>query len=477
MIQFPRAHSSGAPNWYDAAVNDSGQAAGEPASGGDNPYAAPQTPPPPDSHDPYAALRLPDYRRYITGNLLASLGLQMQKVAVGWEITDRLYPDLKAATIAVGWVGLVQVLPVIFLAIPVGHVIDRSNRKRVITGAAILMAASSLGLAVASTLHAPLLVFYACLLASGVGRAFSQPAKHAFLPQIVPRDRFPNAVTWNTGGFHLASVLGPLLAGALIHLTRQPALVYAADTLFLLTLTVLFLFIVGRPHKPASEPLTMGSLLAGIGFVWRTKLILSAITLDMFAVLLGGAVALLPIYERDILKAGPIGLGVLSAAPAVGALLMTFVLAHRPPLRNAGPALLWSVAGFGVATIVFGLSRNFWLSTAMLFMTGAFDQVSVVVRHTLVQLMTPDSMRGRVAAVNSMFIGASNELGGFESGFVAWLFSPVVSVVSGGIGTLLVVGAVSLIWPQIRRYRQLGGMSADWGTPIPEPAGSPDAAP
>jgi MFS family permease len=429
-----------------------------------NPYVAPHAPPTDDRHDPYAALRIVDYRYYICGNLLDSLGLQMQKVAVGWEIVARLHDDPRAAAMAVGWVGLVQVLPVIFLAIPVGHLIDRSNRKHVIMAAAALMAASSLGLAAASVVHAPLLVMYACLLASGVGRAFSQPAKAAFLPQIVSRDRFSNAVTWNTGGFHLASILGPLLAGGLIFLTQSPAIVYAVDALFVLTLLMLLTLVTGRPYQPHNEPLTLRSLTAGIGFVWNTKLILSAITLDMFAVLLGGSVALLPIFARDsdLLNVDAFGLGCLTAAPAVGALLMTFVLAHRPPLRNAGQALLWAVAGFGVATIVFGFSRNFWLSLAMLFATGAFDQISVVVRHTLVQLLTPDFMRGRVAAVNSMFIGASNELGGFESGLVAALFSPVVSVVSGGIGTLAVVATVSLVWPQIRRYRQLGSLSPDW---------------
>jgi MFS family permease len=430
--------------------------------------------PGPDRHDPYAALRIADYRYFLGGNLLASLGLQMQKVAVGWEIAARFAPPagadeatrmaaLRATSMALGWVGFVQVLPVIFLAIPVGHVIDRSDRKRVIMGAAALMAASSLGLAIASRLQAPMLVVYACLLASGVGRAFSQPARAAFLPQIVPRDRFSNAVTWNTGGFHLASVLGPLLSGFLIWLTQQATLAYAVDALFVLTLVTLLTMVTGRPYQPHNEPLTLKSLTAGIGFVWRTKLILSAITLDMFAVLLGGAVALLPLYANEILYVNAIGLGCLNAAPAIGALLMTFALAHRPPMRNAGPALLWAVAGFGVATIVFGLSRNFWLSLTMLLATGACDQISVVVRHTLVQLMTPDDMRGRVAAVNSMFIGASNELGGFESGLVSALFSPVVSVVSGGIGTLAVVAGVALVWPQIRSYRQLG-VSGDWET-------------
>jgi hypothetical protein len=219
--------------------------------------------------------------------------------------------------------------------------------------------------------------------------------------------------------------------------------------------------------------MSVESLLAGIRFVWQTKLILAAVTLDMFAVLLGGAVALLPIYAKTILHVGPFGLGCMSAAPATGALLMAFALAHRRPMSKAGPAMLWSVAGFGLATIVFGLSRSFPLSLAMLFLTGAMDSISVVVRHTLVQMQTPDRMRGRVAAVNSMFIGASNELGGFESGLMARLFSPIFSVVSGGLGTLAVVALVALAWPELRRYGALGTKPA---TPVADrpPLQSPE---
>jgi MFS family permease len=425
-------------------------------------YAAPEPPLELPRHDPYSALRSRDYRLFLTGNLLASLGLQMQRVAVGWEIVQRS-STVEQAALRVSWVGLVQVLPVILLALPVGHVVDRSNRKHVIMAGAAMYGFGALGLAFASFIGAPLIWMYLCLLLNGIARAFQQPAKAAFLPQIVSQESFSNAVTWNTGGFHLASIVGPLAGGLLLGLYRSAALVFVIDSLAVFTLLVLLIFVVGRPYKPNIEAMTVRTLVAGLGFVWKTKLILGAVTLDMFAVLLGGAVALLPIYAESILHVGAIGLGCLTAAPAVGALAMTFVLAHRPPLERAGLSLLWSVTGFGVATIIFGLSRDFWLSLAALFMTGALDSISVVVRHTLVQVLTPNEMRGRVAAVNSMFIGASNELGAFESGQVAALFSPTISVVSGGVGTLLVVAVVAWLWPVVRKYGRLGsGVTTPW---------------
>lgn len=226
-----------------------------------------------------------------------------------------------------------------------------------------------------------------------------------------------------------------------------------ADLLFVVLLSL----VRYRPVPQLTEPVTVRSLFAGVGFLWNNPVVFGAITLDMFAVLLGGATTLLPIYARDILHVDPDGLGWLRASPALGALVMAFFLAHRPPMRKAGRALLWAVVGFGVATIAFGLSRSFWLSMGMLALTGALDTISVVVRHTLIQLLTPDAMRGRVSAVNSVFIGASNELGGAESRFVADLFTPTISVVGGGIGTILVVIIVAMIWPQLRRYGRLGG--------------------
>jgi hypothetical protein len=280
---------------------------------------------------------------------------------------------------------------------------------------------------------------------------------------IVPRSVFPNAVTWSTSAFELAAVVGPLLGGAAIAVTHAATPVYVAAAVLSGLFLVLAGFIQPRPPAASGERFGLASLLAGLVFVWRTKVILGAITLDMLAVLLGGATALLPIYAKDILHVGPQGLGWLRGAPAVGALLTSFLLAHRPPLSRAGPLLLGCVAGFGVATVVFGLARSFWLSAAMLLVAGALDMVSVVIRHTLIQLRTPDAMRGRVSAVNSVFIGISNELGEFESGLVAHLFhdaqnpafGPTVSVVSGGLGTVLIVLLACGLFPEVRRCNTL----------------------
>jgi MFS family permease len=325
------------------------------------------------------------------------------------------------------------------------------------------MAACSLGLAGISWSQADYRWIYVCLFANGVARAFLQPGKASLLPLIVSRNRFANAVTWSTSGFQLASVVGPSLGGFVIAWTGAAAWVYLLDALLSGGFVVALLFIRPRPPAPSPERLGVRSLLAGAAFVWRTKLILGAISLDMFAVLLGGATALLPVYAKDILHAGPEGLGWLRAAPGLGALLTSCLLTLRPPIRRAGLTLLWSVTAFGVATVVFGLTRWFWLSWCMLFLTGAFDMVSVVIRHTLIQLWTPDGMRGRVSAINGMFIGISNELGEFESGTVAHLFDradslsfgPTVSVVSGGLGTILVVLLATGLFPELRRHGRL----------------------
>jgi len=274
--------------------------------------------------------------------------------------------------------------------------------------------------------------------------------------QIVSPEHFATAVTWSTGAFQLACIVGPAIGGILIWLTHSPALVYLLDTLAAATFVSMLAFVpVLHGHEPSREPTTFHTLSAGLRYVWSNKVVLGAISLDLFAVLLGGATALLPVYAKDILNVNAIGFGALRAAPAVGAVLMALLIAHLPPMERAGRSLLWSVAGFGLATIVFGVSTSFPLSLAMLFVTGALDQISVVIRHTLVQLQTPDEMRGRVSAINGMFIGASNELGAFESGAVAELTSPVTSVVSGGIGTMLVVAVSALALPQLRRYGRL----------------------
>jgi len=402
--------------------------------------------------DPYAVLRNRNLVLYLLARFIASFGQQMLTVAVGWELYERTHSAL-----ALGFVGLTQMIPMVLFTLPAGHVADNFDRKRIILAMTSLSALASLGLTVVSFSQAPVGWFYLCLFVAGTARTFLWPASAAFMPQLISRELFPRAVTWNTGSFHLSAVAGPAASGALLAATHNAAIVYvlnamAAAGCFLLLVAVRYIRVA-----PKREELSLSSLAAGFSFVFANRIVLGTITVDLFAVLLGGATALLPVYAKDILEAGPSGLGLLQAAFPAGSLISAGVLAHRPPMRRAGRALLWAVGAFGVATVAFGVSRLFWFSWLMLFTCGAVDNISVVIRHTLVQLLTPDEKRGRVSAVNSLFIGTSNELGGFESGFVAHFFGPVFSVVSGGIGTILVVLAVAWVWPEIRKYGRLGG--------------------
>ncbi len=363
--------------------------------------------------------------------------------------------------LALGFVGLAQVLPVFAFTRPAGHMADRFDRRKVLLAGQLGAVLSSLGLAAVSWTHAPILLVYVLLFAAGTAHAFRGPARSALVPSLLPLEHFSNAATWNSASFQIASVVGPALGGLMIAATRSPALVYVFDALAALVFFVFVYEMRPRPVELKTEAATLKSLVAGFGFVWRTKVILAAITLDMFAVLLGGAVALLPVYAKDILHVGPIGFGWLRAAPSVGAIAMSFLIAHKPPMRRAGVSLLWSVAGFGASMIVFGLSQNFWLSLFALGVGGALDTISVVIRHTLVQMGTPEYLRGRVSAVNGVFISSSNQLGEFESGSVAHFFGPVASVVSGGIGTIVVVLLIAVTWPQLRLLRSLQSVSAE----------------
>ncbi len=275
------------------------------------------------------------------------------------------------------------------------------------------------------------------------------------LPQTVPPSAFTSAATWSSSAWQLASIAGPALAGVIIASLNQIAIIYIFDAVAAIVFLILVALIKGRPLALSAKTATLESLAEGLRFIRSTKVILAAITLDMFAVLLGGAVALLPVYATDILKVGPSGLGWLRAAPSIGALIVAVVMAYLPPFKSAGKTLLLAVAGFGLATIVFGLSTSFWLSIAMLTLLGGLDNISVVIRSTLLLTLTPDEMRGRISAVNSIFIGTSNELGSFESGLTAALFGPVLSVVAGGIGTILVVLAVTKIWPEMKALKKL----------------------
>jgi MFS family permease len=451
------------------------------------PERKPHAPPPtaadaPAIRDPYAAFRFRAYTYYALGNFVSITGRQMLTIAIEWEVYARTH----SAT-ALGLVGLVAAVPIVVLSLPAGHLADRFSRKSIILWTQALTVICSIALALISWKHlelppiAPLvkgndllrsiatiferhpsfhfddlslpLLFLVMLLSASV-RTFSWAARSSFFPTLVPRESFANAVTWNSSLFQVSSVLGPAIGGFLIVKLGFP-FIYALDALTSLS----FFFLVWPIKKIRTARRVTASawhsLGEGIRFVFRKKMILATITLDLFAVLLGGATALLPIFADQILHCTPIGLGWLRAAPAIGAFVMAVAIAYLPPMRHAGRTLLWCVTGFGVATIIFGASHWFWLSLVMLFFTGVFDSVSMVVRQTLVQLLTPDEMRGRVSAVNNIFIGTSNEFGAVESGLTAAAFGPVLSVVGGGIGTILVVIAVALKWPETTRIGAL----------------------
>ena len=413
----------------------------------------------PSTVDPYAAWRSRDYRLLAASWFLLVFSREVERVAV------LVYIYAATGTpLALGWVGLVQAVPVILLAIAGGQLADRYDRRKVLAATLALSTLTTAGLLLVSfrpellrtaQTSYTLVSIYALLGLGAVGQALGSPARAALMPLLVPPHCLSNAVAWNSTVFRVASMLGPAMGGLLLGLQRNTAAALAVACVCRAAAVLAVLAIRGRPQQRQSDSVTWASVLAGLQFVLKTQTMLAAITLDLFAVLLGGATYLMPIFANDILGVGDWGVGVLLSCEALGAVCMTVIIAHLPPIRRAGKALLWSVTAFGAATIVFGCSRNFWLSATMMFLIGAFDNISVIVRHTLVQMLTPDHMRGRVSAVHNVFIVASNDLGGLESGVTARLFGPVVSVVGGGIGTILVVLAVARRWPQLLRVGRL----------------------
>jgi len=398
-----------------------------------------------------AAFRYPNFRYYSIAKFLTTISSEMQSVAVGWQIYELTHRPLD-----LGLVGLAQFLPGICLFLLAGHAADRIPRLRIVQACCVAFSLCS-AMLLALTLHglASPIPVYAVLLLNGTVRAFNAPAGQAFVPSLVPQEVFPNAVAWNSSVFQTATIAGPMIGGIVYGLTGSPVLVYVCAALAYFTGSVLLsrihLQAVERPASAASGRV----VLEGLQFIGRNKLILGAISLDLFAVLLGGAVALLPVYAREILRVGSIGLGILRSAPGVGAVIMGIVIAHWPLRRRAGLTMLWCVFAFGVFTVLFGLSHNVLLSLIMLLLIGASDTVSVIVRHTLIQLSTPDEMRGRVSAVNTVFIGASNEVGQFESGITAQWFGTVPAVVLGGVGTIAVVITWAWLFPRLRKLDQL----------------------
>jgi MFS family permease len=392
----------------------------------------------------WAVFRHRDFACYCGSRFLSALAIQMQNVAVGW-----LVYDLTSDPLALGLVGLAGFLPAICLALVTGHVADRFDRRTVLMTCYAVMTLSGLGL-LAHTLSASTTVWpiYVITLIYGSARAFANPAGQALLPNLVPVAQFRHAVAWNSSAWQTATIIGPALGGILYAFGGN--VVFGASAAAYALTTLLVAVIAHRGSAGGREKPSWASLIAGVLFIRSRPVILGAISLDLFAVLLGGATALLPIYARDILLVGPLGLGLLRSMPAAGAVVMALLLAHRPLERHTGRRMLMAVGVFGLATIVFGLSANLYLSLACLFVLGAADMISVYVRQTLVQLETPDAMRGRVAAVNSVFIGASNELGEFESGVLAALVGPVAAVVLGGVGTIAVAGLWARWFPALR---------------------------
>jgi MFS family permease len=392
-----------------------------------------------------------DFRQYLASTFLATIAMMIQSVAVAWQVYDLVREPL-----ALGYVGLFQFLPLALFALPAGALADHVDRRAMLAATYVLQTLSSL-LFFAMALAPPdnIWPFYAVLALFGTARAFAAPASQSLLPRLVTEQRFPRAVALTSSTRQTAVIVGPALGGTIYLL--GPAIAYGTCMACFVAVAILVatLRVRGASMLRPAASTTLGHLTAGISYTWRKPVILGAISLDLFAVLLGGATALLPIYARDILHVGPIGLGLLRSAPALGAATLGLTLARRPLGAKVGITMFGCVAGFGIATIVFGLSHNFILSLAALVFLGAFDMVSVYVRLSLVQLATPDAMRGRVSAVNYLFIGASNELGEFESGVTAAWFGTVPSVVVGGLGTLAVVLLWMLMFPDLRRVNRL----------------------
>jgi MFS family permease len=434
--------------------------------------------------DPYAALRHAGYRRFLIGNLLANIGRQAVSVAATWQI----YQWTNSAT-ALGLVGLVNVLPLLALALPAGVLADRVDRRVIIGRGMTIAAFISLALAAVSAYHRhipdlaalrganellrsiallferqvdpatlrfdnpALPIIYSLLFVNAIVRVIVAPARGSIVPLLVPTSALSNAVTWSSSTFELSTVIGPALGGLIVAFAGYEV-VYALDALAAGSLAVALLG-VHLPPRPAVTAAPPTGAMAGARFIWNRPTLLGAMSLDLFAVVLGGVTMLLPIYADKILLVGPTGLGWLRAAPALGAIAMAFVVAHSRPMARPGAVMLWAVAGYGASLIVFGLSTSFALSLLALFLSGMCDNISVVVRHSVVQLQTPDSLRGRVTAVNQLFIGSSNEISALRAGLAAALFGPVVAATLGGVGTLLVTGAVAWAWPGLRRLPPL----------------------
>ncbi|HZZ87426.1 MAG TPA: MFS transporter [Caulobacteraceae bacterium] len=414
-------------------------------------------PPVPTAASARDLLRQRDYVRYWIARWMGGLGVQIQSVAMGWQVYDlsrQQHLDINHASFNVSLIGLITFAPLFFLALPAGMSADRYDRRRIVFVCYVGELAPSAILAAAEVFHfasVPLLLGVALIF--GTSRAFLSPASTAMGPMLVPRELLPRAVAWNSLAGQFGSIIGPAIAGLLIALSPGAAF----EGAFVLYLgTLIAIATIRTPTRPVAQPGSRWSLVKeGLAYVWTNKVVVGAISLDLAAVILGGATALLPAFARDVLKVGPEGFGLLRAGPAAGAAVVAICLSIQPVRTRAGLKMFAGVAIYALATIVFGLSRSLWLSAAALAALGAADMLSVFVRQTLVQLVTPDPMRGRVAAVSTLFISASNELGEFRGGLVARFIGPVSAVVYGGIGALIVTGAWARLFPALRTADRL----------------------
>jgi len=406
-------------------------------------------------HDSYAALRHREFRWFIVSLFAMVVSSQLQAVVVGWQVYGLTHDPL-----SLGLIGLAEALPFIGIALPAGYLADRRNRRAISVSALFVLACCSITLYALSArpsllLRVGIVPIYVVIFVSGVTRGILQPARQALSAEIIPRSMFQNAIAWRSSTWQTASVIGPAIGG-LLYGFAGAGVSYAVAALLMLVALAAFLMMRYTPLPRGMQSESMvAELLTGLRFVWSEHVILAALSLDLFSVFLGGAEALLPVFASEILKVGPQGLGLLRAAPAAGAVTMGIFLAHRPPFRRAGRTMLLAVAVFALAIIGFGLSRSFYLSLGLLALSGMADNVSVVIRSTLIQLLTPTQMLGRVSAVNSIFIGSSNELGAFESGVAARLVGTVRAVVLGGSAALLVVGLTARLVPRLRNLGRI----------------------
>lgn len=404
------------------------------------------------SHDPFSSLRFKEYRYFIGARLTLTIGFQIQAIVINWMAYEHTRDPW-----TLGLMGLIEAIPIILVSLFGGHYADKLNRRNIILACiGALMAGSAFltWFAYDKTAHLQMLgiwPLFGVIFLIGVARGFLAPAVNAFAAQLVPKEIFANAATWNSSVWQLGAVAGPA-AGGLFYAWFGPDVTAFISFLMMMMAAMFYLLIKPKPFMPANTHESIWqSLRTGIRFVMKNQVIVSAITLDMFAVLFGGAVAMLPVFADQVLHTGPDGLGYLRAAPALGAVIMAIILAFYPPVKNSGKLLLMNVALFGVCMIAFALSKNFYLSFALLLLSGMFDNVSVVIRHTIIQAFTPNEMRGRVSSVNSIFIGASNEIGAFESGLAARLMGLIPSVIFGGAMTLAVVAGAVRFAPSLRK--------------------------